>query len=281
MYNEFNQHKKSDTIKWIVAFSLIIVLMAGVIASLVIAIGSKQPETPKETINAESQLDYQQKSGPILLAMGAPRYAAATASDTASVSYDVTATITPSTVENKKVDWEIEWSDDAALKDKPISDYLVVTPTSDGALTATLKCIKPFRGSSAILSATSRDSGVRGTANVTFSGKPATMTVNTSGIGTQSRGKLTGVFQLKRGQTYTQAITLSNVFNDVGSEYGNYTVTLTGVGSFVKGTFRTTATQEFWSEETTVTLDNSTNAGGSNSVGVIFIKTGGTTIENI
>lgn len=107
------------------------------------------------------------------------------------------------------------------------------------------------------------------------------MTVNTSGIGTQSRGKLTGVFQLKRGQTYTQAITLSNVFNDVGSEYGNYTVTLTGVGSFVKGTFRTTATQEFWSEETTVTLDNSTNAGGSNSVGVIFIKTGGTTIENI
>ena len=37
MYQEFNQHKKADTVKWIVAFVLIFALMGGVIASILLA----------------------------------------------------------------------------------------------------------------------------------------------------------------------------------------------------------------------------------------------------
>ncbi len=249
MYNE-----KTNKIKWIAVFTAIVLLFAGVISSLVIAIGNKPVDTKPDNQAEASELAFKPDNGPILLSMSAPRYAAAT--NAVGVSYDVTATLNPSDVDNKKVDWKIEWSDDAPLKDKAITDYFTLTPTSDGALTAKLTCKKSFRGSSAILSATSRDSGVVGTCAVTFSGKPANMNIDVSGIGTQSRGKLTGVLQLKRGQTYTQSISLTNVFNDIGSEYSNYSVTVTGVGSFVQGTFRTTLTGESWSEEVNVTLDS-------------------------
>lgn len=54
MYQEFNQHKRSDTIKWIVAFSLIIVLMAGVVASILIAVrADKANKTPASVVELE------------------------------------------------------------------------------------------------------------------------------------------------------------------------------------------------------------------------------------
>ncbi len=261
MYQELNKHKKSDTVKWIIAFTLIIVLMAGVVAALILSLDKPMPIKPQETpVSENTELHFEQGKNPkVLLAMSAPRYAAATQANTASVSYDITATLEPANVENKKVDWKIEWSADAPLKDKKITEYFTLTPTSDGALTAKLTCIKSFRGSSAILSVTSRDSGVVGTATVTFSGKPATMDVDVSGIGTQTRGNISGVLQLKRGQTYTQTIGISNAFGDVGSEYSDYSVSVTGVGSFVKGTFTATMSYQKWSEETNVNLDSVKN----------------------
>lgn len=37
-YNDFNQHKKSDTVKWIVAFVLIAVLFVGLAANMFITL---------------------------------------------------------------------------------------------------------------------------------------------------------------------------------------------------------------------------------------------------
>ena len=36
--NDFNKHVKSDTIKWIVVFTLLIVLMAGLVAAILLAL---------------------------------------------------------------------------------------------------------------------------------------------------------------------------------------------------------------------------------------------------
>ena len=184
---------------------------------------------------------------------------ATTAAANGTVSKTLTAEITPSTVSNKKVNWSVAWSSDAALKDKPISDYITVTPTADGALTATVTCKKSFRGSVAVVTVTSRDSGVKGICLVKFAGVPSSLTVNVSGIATQSRGSLTGVLALKMGQTYTQAISLSNAFNDVGSEYGTYSVTVTGVGSFKKGSYYANQSGTWWDNEETVTLESVKN----------------------
>lgn len=257
MYQEFNQHKKSDTIKWIVAFSLIIVLMAGVVVSLVISLKPDETQPVEDVIDENTVLTFTEEASPrILLAMSAPLYAPATQTRGASVSYNISAELNPSNVENKMVDWKIEWSEDAPLKDEPIKDYFTLTPTSDGALTATLACVKSFRGSSAILSVTSRDSGVVGTATVTFSGKPGNIEVDVSGIDTQNRGNLAGVLQLKRGETYSRAISLTNVFNDIGPEYNDYQVTVTGIGSFQKGTFNATVSYTAWVDVVDVELNS-------------------------
>ena len=48
MYQEFNQHKKSDAVKWIIAFTLIIVLMAGVVAALILSLDKPTPIKPQE-----------------------------------------------------------------------------------------------------------------------------------------------------------------------------------------------------------------------------------------
>lgn len=58
---------------------------------------------------------------------------ASTNAITEGVTKQITATITPSTATNKAVDWSIAWVGDES---EDISDYLTVTPTSNGALTA-------------------------------------------------------------------------------------------------------------------------------------------------
>lgn len=175
------------------------------------------------------------------------------------VTYTVSAVVEPSDAENLAVDWSIAWSDDAPLKESAISEHLILTPLEDGGRVATVKCIKAFRGSSAIITATSRDSGVQGTCTVTYSGLPSAMQIDLTDISTQKRGNIDGVLQLKRGSTYTKEISLSNVYGDVGEEYKNYTVKVIGVGSFVKGNFTSTTSWQKWNDETEVTLDSVKN----------------------
>ena len=64
----------------------------------------------------------------------------------ANSAQTVTATITPSDATNKEVDWSIAWknSNSTWAKGKTLSDYLTLSPTSDGALTATVTCKKAF-----------------------------------------------------------------------------------------------------------------------------------------
>lgn len=55
-------------------------------------------------------------------------------------SYILTATITPSFAYNQVVDWLVSWQNPSSswATGKNVSDYVTITPTSDGALTATL-----------------------------------------------------------------------------------------------------------------------------------------------
>lgn len=60
--------------------------------------------------------------------------------------------------DDKSIDWSVRWKDAQAsfAQDKTVTDYLTVTPTSDGALTATVKVVKDF-GAQIEVVATSRD----------------------------------------------------------------------------------------------------------------------------
>ena len=67
-------------------------------------------------------------------------------STSAEGSVVVTATITPATASNKKVDWSLSWKNPSSIwaNGKTVSDYVTITPSSDGSLTATISCIKEF-----------------------------------------------------------------------------------------------------------------------------------------
>ena len=209
--------------------------------------------TIKKYINKADNavLDYEDNGGEIQI----QRATSVLNAESGYVEETVTAILTPSTVANKAVDWSIEWADNAPLKTSAISDYLTVTPDSDGSLTAKVRCYKSFRGSSAVLYVTSRNSGAKGSCIVYFVGKPSSLTVDVSNLSTQWRGKIL-VCSLNKGSTYTQDIILSNKFNDVGEDYKNLTLDVSGIGSFVQGTANITSAGYTWSYEENVALDS-------------------------
>lgn len=71
----------------------------------------------------------------------------------------ITATVTPSDALNAIVDWSIAWGSTQGSwgsgSQGDISDYLTITPTSDGALTEEVECLAPF-GTQAIITANIR-----------------------------------------------------------------------------------------------------------------------------
>lgn len=76
----------------------------------------------------------------------------------AESAYQLTATITPDNATNKTVDWSVSFvnSDSEWAAGKTVTDYVTVTPTADGALTANVECLEDF-GEQINVTVTSRD----------------------------------------------------------------------------------------------------------------------------
>lgn len=85
-------------------------------------------------------------------------FAANDISSLAETAYLLTATITPESATNKAVDWTVSFVNPASAwaSGKNVTDYVTVTPTSDGALTANVECLKAF-GEQIKVSVTSRE----------------------------------------------------------------------------------------------------------------------------
>lgn len=238
--------------------SVLIVLL---LATIGIAIPSKgftdwskfkknpQVEQPNKPGGGGDNIDVEQiETNGVLLSM-----ATATADD-GTVSKILTATVTPENAENKTVDWSIYWADDAPLKDKDISEYLTLTPTADGALTATVTCKKSFRGSVAYIKVTTRVGGYEALCSVTFTGIPSQLNVNTTALKTTSDGEKYLIANTSSGF----AVNLANVFGDIDeSYYDKITVTVEGIGSFVVDTLFVDRNGDHWSGKPSVkTLDS-------------------------
>ena len=81
---------------------------------------------------------------------GVPRYA--------ETAYNVEVTVMPDDADDKSVDWDLKWKNAESewATGKTVTDYVTVTPTSDGALTANVECLKDF-GAQVKVTVTSRD----------------------------------------------------------------------------------------------------------------------------
>ena len=79
-------------------------------------------------------------------------------SNSGAIEAIVSATVTPANANDKSVDWTLEFVDAESewATDKTLSDYVTVTPETDGALVATVSCYQAF-GEQIKLTVTSRD----------------------------------------------------------------------------------------------------------------------------
>ena len=88
--------------------------------------------------------------------------------------YTLTATVNPDYAHNNAVDWSVGWKDSSSAwaQGKTVTDYVTVTPTSDGALTAKLTSKGQAFGEQIIVTVTSRDNpSVSATATVDWYGR--------------------------------------------------------------------------------------------------------------
>lgn len=245
-----------EKFKWIAVFTALILLFAGVITSLAIAIGNKPVEVKTEGQDVSAAAE---DNPMVMLTMGnatifraAPEVSKVDTPEQVYVSQTVTATITPSTVVDKYVTWSVAWANDAPLKDKNISDYIKVTDDSQGNLTATVNCYKSFKGSKAILTCTTRQGGKTGTVDIVYEGVPSSMSITApTGVTKYNLGK-DSVDLLYVGKSYSLNLAMDNIFHSVGSNFNDFTVTVTGVGSVTCGSYSQSGRGAGWSSHSNI-----------------------------
>ena len=244
MYKELNQHKKSDAVKWVVVFILLIVLIAGLAASLAISISNmpkdsqqeepveqledgslvvKESEKPSETIyEMPAKLMFGTFSNPLSMA---------TAGHTASIT--LSATVTPVEADNRLVDWSIEWGIANTHGEEAVTDYVTVTPKSDGSNIATVTCKKAFGDDEIYVKVTTRDGGFVATCKVIYIGNPTSLTIAATGANVKNDTNWgISVAEVNSQNTYLFDLNLDNEFGLVGSSFTpNYSVSCEAVGS--------------------------------------------------
>lgn len=147
-YNELYEHKRSDTVKWVltlIAFIVVGVLLAGLIAGWF----DKKEELPVVETEQATIQDGGMSVAPVsangIRLMAAERVSDAAVSPQAETSYTITATIEPASA-RQNANWSLAWANGSSAwaSGKTVTDYVTITPTEEGSLTATLACVKPF-----------------------------------------------------------------------------------------------------------------------------------------
>lgn len=174
-----------NNIGWkILSFFLALVLIAGAIVGVVFwqkgnIIFKPVEETEQEQPNTEDDsgavIGEGESDGIKLMSAKIARedYAANGISEQAETAYQLTATITPDNATNKAVDWTIAFvnAESEWATGKTVTDYVTVTPTADGALTANVECLQAF-GEQVRVTVTSRDNtSVKANATVDYTQK--------------------------------------------------------------------------------------------------------------
>lgn len=223
--NNLNQHVKSDKVKWIItgiALVLILAILGGVFAAVLTETNPKdwfeQPadETPDTGESEENGFNTViTNSERVLLAVSA----ATTAAESNTVSKTLTATVLPEDAPDKSVDWSIAWS--VPLEGEPdVTDYVTVTPQSDGSNIATVTAHQGFEGASINITVTTRIGGFSAMCLVTYDGAPESLSFVLNDVEYQNLDEL----EVTAGETYSVNLKLDNTLGQVGSKYGSFEI---------------------------------------------------------
>jgi len=251
MNHELNQHKKSDSIKWIIVFIALAILFVGMAVSFIPFESEKNPAEQgtqtEQSTNATDEYASELVSTENVKLSATPM----TAASGTNVSQTLTATVYPTTATNKLVDWSVAWGDSSNTA--TVTDYVTVTPSTAGSTTATVTCKQPFTGN-IVVTVTTRENGYTAECIVTYVGKPTEIKVTSANV-TESNGQ----YALGVGTTYTFNVALDNPFGQVGADFQNVQATLGANGTVTLGSYESYSSgSSKWYEDsfTTVSLDS-------------------------
>lgn len=236
------QYKKSKVLNGVLGGLLALVVAGGVAFVGVLSNGFKnwdnikppaqeEPNTPEDdTTKGEASIENGESAGIRLMAMKIPvaEYKTYGVSVQAETAYTVTATVYPEDAANQKVDWSVSFANASSTwaSGKKVTDYVTVTPSSDGALTAVIQNVAAF-GEQIIVKTTSRDNAeAYATLNVEYLQRTTgyTLTLNdktysTTGTKTNS---VTPDFSVGKGCNVNLVVNKSTVYTRANTDKAEY-----------------------------------------------------------
>lgn len=242
MNRELQNHKRSDCIKWIAVFVAVILLATGVAAALTQGFKEANPycwfghnwgddgkctrcgeikpvdDEVQESTNRNESIVVEPHNNEIM------KLSVARIASLAENQKSITATVN-GTISSPKIDWTTEWAETGGSSQGAVTDYVTVTPSSDGATDAIIACLKPFEGI-VYVRATIRDVGVSAAASVAFEGKASSLK-----FGTTTLQQSSGYYNVTGIDSYNVPLNLDNYWHKVGKA-GNFSiVSITKMGT--------------------------------------------------
>ena len=242
MSNELYEHKRSDTIKWVLtllAFILVGVMLAGIILGWFEKSSSAEEQEQAAVIDGEGNaMDagtlYRMPekmtfttagSGIPLAQFGDPEGT----TSTARAEVRIEAYVVPENANNREVDFSVAWDEGAQRSAEPVTDYVTITPETDGSRVATVVCIKGFGDDIILITVTTRDGGFQATCTVTFEGAPSSLKFMYNDTEYSSSSEIT----VQANAEYSVKLKLVGEFGEVGEKFGDFeVVSVTMQGKF-------------------------------------------------
>ena len=176
-YNELYEHKRSDTVKWVltlVAFIVVGVMLAGIICGWF-----EKDEAKEEQAGVPAYSFIVGNSEGNRMSLTSVRNSAVTGE-----SVTITATVEPDNeAENTGVDWTATWKNAQSewASGKSISDYVTLTPGGEdyaASKSVTLENLQPF-GEQIVVKATARDDPeITATCTADYAQKPVNFSLS-------------------------------------------------------------------------------------------------------
>ena len=242
MRNELYEHKRSDTVKWVlalVAFIVVGVMLAGIIFGWFEKSSSAEEQEQAAVIDGDGNaMDagtlYRMPekmtftaagSGIPLAQFGDPEGT----TSTARAEVRIEAYVVPENANNREVDFSVAWGEGAQRSAEPVTDYVTVTPESDGSRVATVACIKGFGDDTILITVTTRDGGFQATCTVTYEGAPSSLKFVYNNTEYSSSSEIT----VQANAEYSVKLKLVGEFGEVGEKFGDFeVVSVTMQGKF-------------------------------------------------
>lgn len=176
-YNELYEHKRSDTVKWLltlIAFIVVGVMLAGIICGWF-----EKKETEEEQAGVSAYSFIVGNSEGNRMSLTSVRNSAVTGE-----SVTITATVEPDNeAENTGVDWTATWKNAESVwaSGKSVSDYVTLTPGGEdyaASKRVTLENLQPF-AEQIVVKATARDDpGITATCTADYAQKPVNFSLS-------------------------------------------------------------------------------------------------------